>query len=365
MLKTKQKILVGMSGGVDSAVAAALLKQQGFDVTGVFMINWHEKNELVSTGTCTWEQDQADARRVAEILGIKIYTWDFSAAYQKYVFSYFLQAYEQGLTPNPDTLCNKYIKFGLFLEQAKQLGFDKIATGHYAKVIKKNDYKLITAKDKNKDQTYFLYELGQKELAQVLFPLAGLKKEKVRHLARTLNLPVCYKKDSYGICYIGEKKMKDFLTPFIKKNPGDIVNEDGHVLGQHAGLFNYTLGQRQGIGIGGGQGPFFVLKKDLSNNRLIVTNNTQHSDFYTCHVKLKQINWLSGFQPTLPINCWGRFRHLQKLLPLTIQDTQNTELLVKFKQPQRAVAKGQVLVFYKSLNLWHKNYEVLGGGIIA
>ena len=351
-----------MSGGVDSSVAAALLKKQGHDVTGVFMINWKE-NEVAERGSCSWERDQADARLAAQKIGINLFTWDFSAEYKKLVFEYFLTAYQNGLTPNPDTLCNKHIKFGTFLDKAKALGFDKIATGHYAQIKEKDgQFELFAGRDQTKDQSYFLYELGQKELAQTLFPLGKMKKKKVRKLARKFGLSVADKKDSYGICYIGEKNMKEFLGGFIKKNPGKIVDQKGNVLGEHVGLHTYTLGQRQGIGLGG-RGPFFVVAKNLNDNTLIVTDNQNDPALFRREVALDKINWISS-APQDSFQCLARFRHLQKLFKISAEIEPGNQIKANFNKPERAVAPGQALVFYEKIGWLKKEYKVIGGGII-
>lgn len=352
-----------MSGGVDSSVAAALLKKQGHDVTGVFMINWREENVGGERGTCSWERDQADARLATQRIGINLFTWDFSAEYKKFVFEYFLSAYQNGQTPNPDTLCNKYIKFGAFLDKAKALGFDKIATGHYAQIKKgENGLELFAGRDQTKDQSYFLYELGQKELAETLFPLGKMKKKKVRQLAKKFHLGVAAKKDSYGICYIGEKNMKEFLGGFIKKNPGKIVDQNGKILGEHEGLFNYTLGQRQGIGLGG-RGPFFVVAKNLNDNTLIVTDNQNDPALFRREVMLDKINWISTTPPASFV-CLARFRHLQKLFKTNSKIEPDGQVKVVFNKPERAVAPGQALVFYEKIGWLRPNYRVIGGGII-
>lgn len=346
------KILAAMSGGVDSSVAAAILKKQGHHVTGIFMINWHEKSG------CTWEKEFKDAKQVADKLGIKIFTWDFSKEYKDKVFKYFINSYKNGLTPNPDTLCNKYIKFGSFLEQAKKLGFDKIATGHYARI--KGKY-LYEAKDKSKDQSFFLYELSEDKLKYILFPLGNFTKNKTRKLAEKFNLSVKDKKDSYGICYIGEKDMQKFLGGYIEEKPGNIIDKNNpanngasNILGKHNGLHYYTIGQRQRINIGG-TGPYYVLDKDYKNNNLIVTNNNEDELLYKKIINITNIHWINSV-PNLSLKCKARFRNLQELIKIKIIE-KNNNINIIFNKPQKAIAPGQTIVFYI-------RNKVLGGGII-
>lgn len=355
-----KKILVAMSGGVDSSVTAAILQKQGYDVTGVFMINWKEDSTLEK---CTWEDEYRDAKKVADKLGIKIFTWDFSEEYKEKIFKYFIDSYKKGLTPNPDTLCNKHIKFGSFLDQAKKLGFDQIATGHYAQVKKTQDrYELWEAKDKSKDQSFFLYELSGNKLAHILFPLGNFTKYKTRQLAKKFDLPVSKKKDSYGICYIGEKNMQKFLGQYIKAEPGNITDKKGNTLGKHDGLYHYTIGQRQRIKIGG-TGPYFVLKKDYKNNILIVTNDSEDKRLYSKEIYAKNINWTNS-KPKLPLNCLARFRNLQELVKIKIEYYNINKLKITFKTPEKAVAPGQTIVFYEKIGWFGKGYKVLGGGVI-
>ncbi|MFH1610574.1 MAG: tRNA 2-thiouridine(34) synthase MnmA [Patescibacteria group bacterium] len=350
-----KKILVAMSGGVDSSVTAAILKEQGYDVTGVFMINWKEDSTLEK---CTWEDEFRDAKKVADKLGIKIFTWDFSKEYKEKIFKYFINAYEKGLTPNPDTLCNKHIKFGSFLDQAKKLGFDQIATGHYAQI---KDNALLEAKDKSKDQSFFLYELTEDKLKHIIFPLGNFKKDKTRKLAEKFDLPVSKKKDSYGICYIGEKNMQKFLGEYIKGKSGDITDQQGNILGKHDGLYHYTIGQRQRIKIGG-TGPYFVLNKDYVNNILVVTNDSEDKGLYSKEIYVKNINWVNS-NPKLPLSCLARFRNLQELVKIYIQEDKD-KLKITFNIPEKAIAPGQTIVFYKSTGWFKKDNIVLGGGII-
>ncbi|MFH1457162.1 MAG: tRNA 2-thiouridine(34) synthase MnmA [Patescibacteria group bacterium] len=368
-MRKKLKILVAMSGGVDSSVTAGLLKKQGHNVTGVFMINWKEDSTIEK---CAWEKEFQDAKKVADKLGIKIFTWDFSKEYKEKIFNYFINSYKIGITPNPDTLCNKYIKFGSFLDQAKKLGFDKIATGHYARIVKiKNKYYLYQAKDLLKDQSFFLYELGEEKLKYILFPLGKFKKNKTRQLAEKFDLPVSHKKDSYGICYIGEKNMQKFLGEYIQEKSGNIIDKNNKILGKHTGLYHYTIGQRQRIKIGG-TGPYFVLKKDYKNNNLIITNNPEDKDLYCKEIYVKNINWINS-KPKLPLKCLARFRNLQELVKIKIypmagstnsQQANSGQVKILFDTLQKAVAPGQTIVFYKQQGFLKNKFQVLGGGII-
>lgn len=357
----KQKIALGLSGGVDSAVAAALLKKSGYELTGIFMINWQDNND---SSLCKWRQEYADAQTVAQKLDLKIFTWNFCEEYQSRVFEYLIKTYQAGLTPNPDIFCNQYIKFGVFLDQALQLNFDKIATGHYAQIKnREGQFELWTGRDLSKDQSYFLYRLNQHQLAHSLFPLGKLRKKKIRRLAQKFKLPVWNKKDSYGICHVGEKNMPQFLSRFIKFKPGNIINTKGKILGTHSGLYAFTYGQRTGIGIGG-TGPYYVLAKNLQTNELIITNDKNDPALFKSQITLDQMHWISDQQPKIPFNCQARYRHLGPLVPVTVSQNKN-KLQIKFSKPQPAVAPGQSLVLYKKpLLCFNKEYQILGGGII-
>lgn len=358
-LPSEQHVIVGVSGGVDSSVAALLLKQQGYQVKGVFMKNW----EGDDTDThCAAEDDLADAQSVCKTLNINLQGVNFSDQYWERVFAYFLEEYGAGRTPNPDILCNKEIKFKAFLDYAIAQGADYIATGHYARVTEYNgEYFLLRGKDTNKDQTYFLYTLGQKQLAHSLFPVGGLDKTDVRKLAEENNLITYNKKDSTGICFIGERNFKDFLQKYLPAQPGEIQTPDGEVLGNHEGLMYYTLGQRQGLGIGGRKGyegaVWYVADKDLDNNILVVVNG--HDDPLLYHSKLKasQLHWVSDSEPQLPFACSAKTRYRQTDAACVIESIKNGQCHVRFDEPQWAITPGQSVVFYD-------NEKCLGGGVI-
>ena len=286
-----ERIVVGMSGGVDSSVAALLLKQQGYDVVGVFMKNWEETDE---SGVCTAENDWNDVREVCEIIGIPYYAVNFSREYWDRVFSYFLKEYRAGRTPNPDVLCNREIKFKAFLDFAMQLGASKMATGHFVRTNENGD--LLRGIDPNKDQSYFLYMLHQEQLRKAIFPVGGMTKTEVRRIAEENGLPVCKKKDSTGVCFIGERNFRQFLSTYLPAQPGDMVAPDGSVVGHHDGLMYYTLGQRRGLGIGGcGDGrSWFVIGKDLENNRLLVAQGEDHPMLYSTMSIGAEATWIGA-----------------------------------------------------------------------
>ncbi len=358
MTKSAEKILVGMSGGVDSSVSAALLKEQGHAVEGLFMKNWEEDD---TSAVCSAAEDAQDAQKVAERLGIALHKRNFSAEYWDFVFEDFLREYRAGRTPNPDILCNREIKFKTFLEHAQDLGADKIATGHYVRKDSVDGrYRLLKGRDANKDQSYFLYTIGQAQLAASEFPVGELEKPAVRKKARALGLAVHNKKDSTGICFIGEKRFQEFLGRYLQPNPGDIVSDDGTVIGQHNGLMYYTIGQRHGLGVGGVKNrpdqPWFVAGKDHANNRLIAVQG-DHPWLYGHHLTATQASWVSGQAPAVPFRCKAKTRYRQADQACLITAIDGDCLEVVFDQAQRAMTPGQSVVFYAG-------DECLGGAII-
>ena len=359
----KKHIMVGMSGGVDSSVAAHLLIEQGFHVEGLFMKNWEEDD---SEEYCTATEDLKDARSVCDQLEIPLHTVNFSAEYWDRVFEHFLSEYKAGRTPNPDVLCNREIKFRAFLDHAQTLGADAIATGHYVDTrFTDNEYQLIKGKDNNKDQSYFLYMLGQAQLSKAMFPLGGIEKDKVRKIAEDNNFINSRKKDSTGICFIGERKFTDFLSRFLPAQPGEIISDSGKVLGKHNGLMYYTIGQRQGLGIGGrndaGGEAWFVAQKDMGNNQLIVVQGGEHPLLYKKKLLADDIHWVSNSFPDALVNgtfhCMAKTRYRQpdQACNITLKDD---VLHVEFDEPQRAITPGQSLVLYVG-------EQCLGGAIIT
>ncbi|MCY4045155.1 MAG: tRNA 2-thiouridine(34) synthase MnmA [Cellvibrionales bacterium] len=353
-----KKVIVGLSGGVDSSVSALLLQQQGYQVEGLFMKNWDEDD---GTEYCTAKEDLADATAIANKLGIKIHQANFAAEYWDNVFEHFLAEYKAGRTPNPDILCNKEIKFKAFLDYALHLGADYIATGHYARrrVISDTEAALFKGVDGNKDQSYFLHAVSGTEFAKTLFPVGELEKPEVRAIAEKHGLVTANKKDSTGICFIGERRFKDFLNTYLPAQPGEIITDQGETLGKHQGLMFYTLGQRQGIGIGGvknhSEAPWFVLEKDLENNQLIVGQGKDHPMLFTNALSLTTIDWINS-PPNLPIRCTAktRYRQADQACELVFD---GEAFQVVFDEPQRAVTPGQSVVFYDG-------DQCLGGGVI-
>ena len=348
------RVVVGMSGGVDSAVSALLLHRQGYDVVGVFMKNWEEQDE---NGVCTAESDWRDVQDVCEIIGIPYYSVNFTKEYRDRVFSLFLSEYEKGRTPNPDVLCNREIKFKAFLDFAMQLGAEKMATGHFVRTDAAGH--LLRGADGNKDQSYFLYMLHEAQLKKALFPVGGMTKQEVRRVAAEAGLPVSAKKDSTGVCFIGERDFKAFLQGFLPAQPGDMVTPQGEVVGHHDGLMYYTLGQRRGLGIGGrGDGrSFFVVDKDVKNNRLIVVQGEDHPLLYSRAALASQATFIGEPLPeNTPCRVTAKFRYRQPDQPVTVT-RQGESLLFTFDEPQRAVTPGQSAVLYDG-------QTCLGGGII-
>lgn len=344
----KTKVIIGMSGGVDSSVAAWLLKKQGYEVEGLFMKNWEQDD---TNGYCAAALDLADARTVCEQLGIKLHSVNFSEAYLQRVFHHFLNEYENGRTPNPDVLCNKEIKFNAFLNHALSLGADYIATGHYARVeVKDGVGRLLKAKDRDKDQTYFLHAIDPRALVKTLFPIGDYLKSQVRTMAKELELVTHAKKDSTGICFIGEKRFKQFLNEYMLAKPGDIQNSMGEKIGRHDGLMFYTLGQRQGLGIGGMRGsdnePWYVVDKDIEKNALIVAQGAHHPLLYAQGLICGPIHWLDESKNELPLTCHAKTRYRQSDQACVISPPSNNQHYIMFSTPQRAVTPGQYIVFY-------------------
>lgn len=348
-------VYLGLSGGVDSAVAALLLKQRGYDVTAVFMKNWEEDD---AEDYCAAAEDLAAAEEVAGILEIPLRTVNFSAEYWDRVFEHFLQEYRAGRTPNPDVLCNREIKFKAFLDFALAHGAEKIATGHYADVHQCHGTTYLgKAADTDKDQTYFLYAIGQHALSHSIFPLATLRKPEVRELARHHKLPNYDRKDSTGICFIGERRFRDFLSQYLPAKPGEIQQLDGTQVGQHQGLMYYTIGQRHGLGIGGPGEPWYVVSKDLEKNILYVVEGSEHPALFHSSLLADELQWISNRPPGFPLRCTARIRHRQQEQACVVSTIDAAQLRVDFEQPQRAIAAGQSVVFYEG-------DLCLGGGII-
>jgi tRNA-uridine 2-sulfurtransferase len=350
-------VIVAISGGVDSAVTAMLLKQAGLKLTAIFMKNWNEPDEF---GQCSWEEDVGDALDVCEKLDIPINTVDLSQSYWDGVFAEFLREYRLGRTPNPDILCNREVKFKAFMEHIDSLGGDLVATGHYAQIgtkPRKNQsdeepgkFELLRGLDTNKDQSYFLYALGQPQLARSLFPIGGLDKGVVRNLAKQADLALHAKRDSTGICFIGERKFREFLSGYISIKPGPIKTLDDRIIGEHDGAALYTIGQREGLGIGGvkgyPQGPWFVTSKNAETNELYVTQGHSHAALMSDALIADTVHWISGEQPLSPFSCTAQTRYRQKDEDCDVFLRSDDTIEVKFRRPQRAVTPGQSVVLY-------------------
>lgn len=364
-----EKVIIGLSGGVDSSVAAYLLKKQGYVTEALFMRNWDSAlnndisgNPDLYDPVCPQETDYLDALAVANQLEIPLHRHDFIKEYWDDVFQYFLSEYQKGRTPNPDILCNKYIKFKAFLDVATSLGADKIAMGHYARVRKSGDeYQLLRAIDQNKDQSYFLCQLTQNQLKYVLFPIGELIKPEVRKIAAELNLATAKKKDSTGICFIGERNFSAFLSNYLPAKPGMMVDETGKIIGRHQGLMNYTIGQRKGLGIGGnkdtGNDPWFVIGKDLNTNQLLVGQGFHHPLLYANRCTVEDVNWIPTHKFTGILSCTAKFRYRQADIPVEISWNEIGNLVVHCQENVRAITPGQAAVFYQ-------NEVCLGGGTI-
>ncbi len=351
-INSEKLVVVGMSGGVDSSVSAWLLKRQGFRVLGMFMKNWEETD---ASGQCTSENDYQDVAHTASLLDIPYLSVDFVKEYRENVFSHFLKEYEMGHTPNPDILCNREIKFKVFFEKAMSLGADFLATGHYANT---DGTRLLTSKDQDKDQTYFLYAINGQVLKKVLFPIGNLTKPQVRALAKEANLPTYDKKDSTGICFIGERKFREFLSTYIATKPGDFKTLDQSIVGRHHGAAFYTLGQRRGLGLGGPGERWFVVSKDMKQNVVYVERGHHSPELYSNQLVASEESWLAGHSPTFPIACKARIRHRQSLEDCVVsRDPIGQKLKVAFTNPQRAIAARQSIVFYE-------DSSCLGGAII-
>ncbi len=358
---SKIRVVVGMSGGVDSSVSALLLKQQGYDVVGVFMKNWDDTDD---SGVCTATEDYDDVKKVADKIGIPYYSINFEKEYWHRVFEYFLDEYKKGRTPNPDVMCNSQIKFKSFLEFAMSLDADYIAMGHYDKTVKDANgvTHMMRPKDGNKDQTYFLSQLSQDQIDRVIFPLANLTKPQVREIAKAAGLVTATKKDSTGICFIGERNFKKFLSEFLPAKSGKMVTPDGKVVGEHAGLMYYTIGQRQGLGLGSTKestDPWFVVGKDLKKNELIVEQGYDSKLLYATELKASNMSFFTGRTDNdVEFHCTAKFRYRQADVGVTVKyNAAENNADVFFDEPARAVTPGQALVLYNG-------EECIGGGYI-
>lgn len=367
MIKMKKKVLLGLSGGVDSAVAAYILKKQGYDVTCAFMRNWDSfaNNDIMGNPTiqddvCPQEQDYQDAKAVADALDLPLLRVDFVKEYWDDVFTTFLEEYKKGRTPNPDILCNKYIKFDAFMKYATQMGFDTVATGHYARVVHdEEESTLLRGVDANKDQTYFLAQVSQTSLQRALFPIGELDKQEVRSIAQKLQLEsVATKKDSTGICFIGERNFRQFLANYLPMQDGDILDiATLKKVGRHTGVLYYTIGQRKGLGIGGSLGPWFVIGKDVEKNILYVANGEEQVWLYSNSCIVSDINWFSKQRPKQELSCTAKFRYRQRDHEVFLRFLDDKNAFVSYPQGVSAVTSGQEAVFYQ-------NEICLGGGVI-
>lgn len=371
MQSKKQKVFVGVSGGVDSSVALALLQKDGYDVTGVFLKVW-SPDFLQGSPLCDWREERRSAMRVCATLGVPFLTLDCEKEYKEEVVDYMLREYSEGRVPNPDVFCNKYVKFGIFLKKALEMGANYIATGHYARVtgasgtvshnsLLTTHYSLLESTDKNKDQSYFLYTLNQEQLSHTLFPIGHLTKPEVRVFAKKFSLPTAEKKDSQGLCFIGKVDMKDFLAHYIKAEKGSVLNTKGEVIGEHDGAIFFAIGQRHGFAITkktSDEPRYFIVSKDMGSNTIVVASKEEESEkvYSVNEIHLKSIHFISGSEPTIPCNCEVKIRYRQEKQKCVIQKN-NNEYKVTFEKAQDGISSGQSAVFYDD--------EVcLGGGII-
>lgn len=348
------RVLVGMSGGVDSSVCAALLQKEGYEVIGGFIKNWSDSKDLW-TGECAWRGERRDAMRVAAKLGIPLLTFDFEKTYREKVVDELFRGYEAGQTPNPDVLCNEAIKFGLFMEEADRLEIPFVAMGHYARTVTDADGQahLLRGVDPEKDQSYFLYRVSQAALRRSLFPIGGFVKSHVREIAASFDLPVATKPDSQGICFIGKLDMPEFLRKKIAPKPGDIVDIEGKVIGHHDGLDGFTIGQRQRIFVSQGAEPWYVAKKDIATNRLVVVPGADHLALFSSRAMIGDLHWTQGQPPAFPLSCEVQVRYRQEPVQATMQENGQLD----FAEPVKAVAAGQSAVLYQG-------DECVGGGVI-
>ncbi len=356
MTNTHIKIAVGMSGGVDSSVVAYLLKQKGYDVFGIFMKNWEEKDE---NGECRSKNDYEDVARVCEHIGIPYYSVNFCKEYEEDVFSHFLEEIQKGFTPNPDILCNREIKFKALLNKALSLGANFLATGHYASIQDIDDKKaLCKGLDNTKDQSYFLYTLKSNLLEKILFPLGNMEKKEVRKIAKEIDIPVHSKKDSTGICFIGKRNFKDFLHNYIAYKKGSFIDLEGNALGEHQGSAFYTIGQRKGLGIGGPGDAYFVASKDIKNNTVTLAQGSEHPALFASKLTATDISFVGNLPIEFPVRCKAKIRYRQVEQPCTIEKIDGDTIFVCFDEPQRAITLRQSIVFYME-NI------CLGGAMIA
>ncbi len=355
VMDRKKTVVVGMSGGVDSSVAAWLLQKQGFSVIGLFMKNWEEKDE---SGVCQSSKEWQDVQAVCDVLKIPCYSVNFTKEYWDGVFGHFLRELQLGYTPNPDILCNREIKFKALLDKALDLGADFLATGHYAQIsMEDSSYSLCKAKDLSKDQTYFLYTLKEEVLSKVLFPIGHLEKKHLRKIAEESSLPTFNKKDSTGICFIGERNFKNFIKGYIPFQPGEFRTLSGKVVGRHDGVAYYTIGQRKGLGIGGPGQAWFVVKKDPANNIVFIEQGKDHAALYEQKLIASDPSWVNT-PPKAPFSCAAKIRYRQEDNPCTITEVSEDKVTVVFERPQRAVTPRQSIVFYD-------NNKCIGGAMIV